>query len=116
MKDIPKPEFLDNNGENEEGCIIVETSLKELTENQISTCCGYKGNKAFQPIYELAGDRTVIGWYDPNTNEMVGMIYIEGTEEEGETFSELAYENGDGGSLRYSRKSMKEGFLEFEIE
>jgi len=73
MKTIPVPNFLDDNGESEDDCIAVETSLKELAQKQTSTCCGCRGNRAFQAVFNEMGDRQVVGWHDPTTNKMYGM-------------------------------------------
>jgi len=110
---LTEPDFLDNNGE-DEICVVIETTTKELAKKKTGTCCGYVGNKAFKSVFNKIGDRRVIGWYDSDTNRMCGMVHIEGSEREAEEFEAAA--EVVGGSLRFNGCSAKAGFLEFEIE
>lgn len=112
------PNFLDDNGESEEGYVVVETTIDELAQLNIGTCCGITGNTAFVALKnEGFGTSRVIGWYNAKTKDVMGMIHIEISDEyQADKISDIAYDAGGGGSLRSNGKSRKNGFYEFEIE
>lgn len=106
---------LDENDEDEEGFIPIESSIKEFSHMGVSTCCGKEKNYCFDDLFDCGfGDRVIRGWYNEETKEVAGMVHIEAVENDGELISELA--SFSGGSLRFNGKSMWEGFMEFEIE
>jgi hypothetical protein len=123
MRRLTKEEIefaLDDNGESEEGCIAVESSILELSNEKVGTCCGMEGNSAFTAlcVIFLKDDltRLVRGWYDKKDKVMCGMVHIQCENEKmAEKISEAAHDIGDG-SLRVNDRSRWEGFYEFEIE
>lgn len=121
MRDLTQEEInlaLDDNGEQEEGCIAIEATILELAQNNTGTSCGIMGNDAFNAIKDLLSNPCLVrGWYDPKENTMCGMIHIQcDSMELAERISEVAYELGNGGSLRPSGQSLWKTFFEFENE
>jgi hypothetical protein len=111
---------LDCNGEDGEGYVPIEATISELALNGTSTTCGTKGNTAFVALGVMFPDnatRLVRGWYCAADNTMCGMIHIQCEDEyTAERISEVAYEAGNGGSLRPSGVSLWPSFYEFENE
>jgi hypothetical protein len=111
---------LDDNGEKDEGCIAIEASIGELALKETGTSCGHVGNTTFIALGVLFPDnatRLVRGWYDPKDNTMCGMIHIQCENNDvADRISEVAYNIGNGGSLRPSGESLWPGFYEFENE
>ena len=109
-------EALADNGEEEEGCIAIETTIGELANLGASTLCGITGNNCFQTLADKGYDkRKCRGWYDLVTKDVCGMFHIKiQTDKTAEKISSMAGEAG--GSLRYSGDSLWNGFKEFEIE
>jgi len=127
MRNLTQEEIdvaLDDNGEKDEGCVAIEASIEELALKETGTSCGHTGNIAFAALRVLfsvtspdSSTRLVRGWYDPDDNTMCGMIHIQCENETiAERISEVAYESGNGGSLRPSGVSLWRGFYEFENE
>ena len=99
-------QFLDNNGELDEGAIAIKTTIKELIMlNAGTTCCG---KSCFGKAIAFH-DREVKGWYIQKDKEMVGMIHIQCTEKEAEIL-EIAI------GIRSNGESLLNGFWEFEDE
>ena len=119
MRDLTQVEIdvaLDDNGEADEGCVAIETTVGELAALGAQTVCGESGNCCFAELAKQGfADRFARGWFYRAENEVWGMFHIECADEaEAEAISEIAYEGG--GSLRPSGKSLWGGFWEFEIE
>lgn len=109
------PDYLDDNGEGDEGCQVVESTIGELGKLKTGTACGTVGNTCFSSFLNRGwNDRLVCGWYRKDENSVWGMFHIECNIEESNLISDLASEAE--GSLRVNGSSLREGFMEFEIE
>lgn len=117
MRDLLDEEVvkaLDDNGEADDGFIAVESDFEELDKYGASIVCGVSGNQPFAGLQRHFGNRKVRCWYNSDTKEIMGMVHIEGREEEGEDIEDIA--GKEGVTLRYDRESAWDGFLEFENE
>ena len=119
MRDLTQEEIntaLDDNGEKEEGCIAIETTVQELADLGVGTCCGHTGNQVFKVLADKGyKHRKCRGWYDESGKVVVGMFHIKiQTDNTAEKIENIA--SKAGGSLRLNGDSLWEGFKEFEIE
>jgi hypothetical protein len=108
---------LDDNGEPDEGCIAIEASVEELSDQGVGTLCGLEGNTAFSDlVIEGFRDRQCRGWYCYSDRVVMGMFHIQcKDDEEAQRISDVVFQ-GSGGSLRPNGPSGWLGFYEFEIE
>lgn len=104
---------LEDNGESED-CIAIESNTIELSTNGVGTFCGTTGNQCFSNIAGSLSNRVVRGWYDEDSNTMIGMIHIQCNGDEAEAIEKIAQEAG--GSLRPNDVSEWDNFYEFESE
>ena len=144
LTDAEIEEALSDNGEAEEGGKAVETTIKELADMKIGTCCGVVGNQCFVAVAAfgngLFADNKVRGWLlpdDPDGEEdfesafhgtqpedtpcMMGMMHIEGTQEEAYVLEALISVHEGSARLEDSwgdgrPSSVWKGFWEYEIE
>lgn len=106
-------EFLDYNGESDEGAIAVATTIKDLSLLNVGTDCGKLNNACFTGMGKFS-NRKIKGWLLADEAVMMGMIHIQCDESEAKEIERLAEYNG--GSLRASGPSLLNGFYEFENE
>jgi len=130
MRNLTQAEIeqaLDDNGEQEDGAVAIEATVKELADIGTETACGTYGNKTFQALVDKGYQhRKCRGWFiDKETSKrgdadrdapvILGMFHIKAkTDKTGEKIERIAGEAG--GSLRFSGDSLWEGYKEFENE
>lgn len=109
-------QYLDDNGESEEGCKAIGTTIAKLAAQQVGTVCGAKNNQTFQALNQAGfGNKKVVGWYHLQDHQIWGMVHIEATPEEAEQIEKIAEQAH--GSLRYDTQSARlPGYQVFEIE
>ncbi len=114
--DLNELSFLEDNGEQQDGAIPIETTVQELADLKAGTCCGSIGNQAFNALANFGYNyRICKGWFDKKENVVLGMFHIQSdSEEDAECISTIVSEVH--GSLRFNDKSKLPGFMEFEIE
>jgi len=99
----------------EEGCVAVEATIRELSDLRCGTCCGRSGNTCFVALAEKFGRRRIRGLYDESRKKIWGMPLIKCGERAAKEISEMA--GKADGSLRAEGKSSRvNGFYVFEIE
>ena len=106
LKEDEYEQFLDYNGEDDEGCKVIESTIAELAQHKTAMIYDNSAERLYDRGF---GDRLVRGWGNIEQEPwfMMGMIQIQAKESESDILEKLS-------GLRFSGESLWDGFLEFE--